>query len=247
MQTLHIATPDGACPTELFGGGGPGVVLVMDAGGPRPALRETAEVFARAGYTVAMPDLMYRVGSPFDLLPAGAPRTAPAFFAAMGEDAGFRKALFETYVPSANTPAHVERDFGAILPALAGHAAPGPVRLIGYCMGGGIALRVAARFPDRVCAAASFHGGFLATDAPTSVHRELPAVRAEVLIAGADEDPSYSPEIRDRLAAALVAAGTRHTIETWPGRHGFAVNDTPSYDAALYERHLAAALALFAR
>ena len=36
----------------------------------------------------------------------------------------------------------------------------------GYCMGGGLALDAAGRFPDRVGAAASFHGGQLASDGP---------------------------------------------------------------------------------
>ena len=40
----------------------------------------------------------------------------------------------------------------------------------GYCMGGGLALNAAGRFPDRVGAAASFHGGQIASEAPDSPH-----------------------------------------------------------------------------
>ena len=47
---------------------------------------------------------------------------------------------------------------------------PGPVGTLGYCMGGGYALLAAGTFPDRVAAAASFHGGSLATDRPDSPH-----------------------------------------------------------------------------
>jgi hypothetical protein len=38
------------------------------------------------------------------------------------------------------------------------------------CMGGPIAFRTAAAVPDRVGAAASFHGGGLVTDMPNSPH-----------------------------------------------------------------------------
>ncbi len=42
------------------------------------------------------------------------------------------------------------------------------VGVTGYCLGGGLALAAAGHAPDRVVAAASFHGGYLATDAPDS-------------------------------------------------------------------------------
>nr|QQZ51184.1 dienelactone hydrolase family protein [Phenylobacterium glaciei] len=43
-------------------------------------------------------------------------------------------------------------------------AKPGKVGITGYCMGGSIALRAAGTYPDRIGAAASFHGGGMATD-----------------------------------------------------------------------------------
>jgi len=36
-----------------------------------------------------------------------------------------------------------------------------------------------------------------------------------------------------------------HTIETYPAKHGFAVSDNPTYDAAAAERHFEAMSALF--
>ncbi len=69
MKTLEITTADGTCRTTLFAEEpGPGVILVMDAGGPREALLTIARDLAARGFAVAVPDLMYRAGSPFDLL-----------------------------------------------------------------------------------------------------------------------------------------------------------------------------------
>ena len=46
----------------------------------------------------------------------------------------------------------------------------GPIGVTGYCMGGALALRTAAEHPGDVGAAAAFHPGRLATDAPDSPH-----------------------------------------------------------------------------
>ena len=246
MTEIEIATPDGRCHTALFGTG-PGVILVIDAGGPREALFTIARDLAARGFAVAVPDLMYRVGSPFELLAPGLAKDTATFFNAMRTDKVFRAALSEKYLRSANAPANVERDFGALLPALAPHFAPGRIGLTGYCMGGGIAMRVASLFPARIGAVASFHGGFLATAAEDSPHLGLRSVSAEVFVAGAIEDGSFSPEIQARLVAALEAAGVKHRVETWQGKHGFAVPDFPVFDAALYGRHLDVMAELFGR
>jgi carboxymethylenebutenolidase len=246
MNVLEISTPDGTCRTALFGSG-PGVILVMDAGGPRKALFDMAEQMAAAGFCVAVPDLMYRVGNPFDLLPPGTPHDTGLFINSMRNDPEFRKQLMEKYIQSANTPEHVQRDFAALLPALQKHFAPGRVRITGYCMGGGIALRVAALFPDAICAAASFHGGYLAHPGPYSPHLGLKNARAEIFVAGASDDPSFPPDMKARLEETLAQTSLVHRVEVWPGKHGFAVTDFPVFDPALGKRHLEELIALFKR
>src|SRR5947207_3070538 len=49
-------------------------------------------------------------------------------------------------------------------------AAAGPIGTVGYCMSGQFAINAAARFPERVNAAASIYGTFLVTDEKTSPH-----------------------------------------------------------------------------
>ena len=105
-------------------------------------------------------------------------------------------------------------------------------------MGGGYALRAAGVFPDRVAAAASFHGGSLATDRPDSPHQLAERMRARLYVGAAGIDPGFTDEQRQRLDEALRAAGVRYEIEVYEGaQHGFAVHNHRVYDRAASERH----------
>ena len=83
------------------------------------------------------------------------------------------------------------------------------------------ALTAAGTYPDQVVAAASFHGGRLATDAPDSPHRLASKMKARVYVAGAIEDASFPDDMKARLDDALTSGGVRHTIETYPAKHGW--------------------------
>ena len=87
----------------------------------------------------------------------------------------------------------------------------------GYCMGGRLSLMAAGRFPARIGAAASFHGGNIASDAPDSPHLLAGSMQATVYVAGAEQDGSFDAEQFDRLAASLTDAGVEHTLVTYAG------------------------------
>ncbi len=90
-------------------------------------------------------------------------------------------------------------------------------------MGGRISLTVAGHHPERISAAAAFHGGNLAVEGdPHSPHLLAGNVRATVYVGGAKDDASFPDEQRERLQAAYDAAGVTSTIETLPGLHGYA-------------------------
>jgi carboxymethylenebutenolidase len=114
---------------------------------------------------------------------------------------------------------------------------PGGVATTGYCMGGAASLSAAGTYPDRIVAAASFHGGRLASDAPESPHRLASRIKARVYVAGAIEDASFPDDMKARLQEALTTARVSHVIETYPARHGFVLRDTPAFDAAAADRH----------
>jgi carboxymethylenebutenolidase len=212
------------------------VLVFMDGRGIRAALFELAERIANAGYFVLLPDLFYRAG-PYD-----APGSQ-----AFSSDPELRQRWLSTYIASASK-ANVRSDTEAFLEFLASRpeVSAGPIGTTGYCMGGGLSLAAAGNFPDRVAAAASYHGGNLATDAPDSPHLLAPHIRARVYVAGAVEDPSFPDQQKQRLTAALEQAGVRHQVETYAGaRHGWVPSDSATYDRAASERHYRTLLALF--
>ncbi|MEU0075297.1 dienelactone hydrolase family protein [Streptomyces sp. NPDC006332] len=241
---VDISTEDGVADAYLVhpadGQPHPAVLLYMDAFGLRPQLRSMADRLAEAGYTVLVPNLFYRHGR------------APVFELPDFIDPGARPQLFEQIGPVMGelTPEVAMRDAGAYLRALADSpvAADGPVALTGYCMGARLALFTAGTYPERVAAAAGFHGGHLAPDAPDSPHLVAGNVTAELYFGHADQDPSLPVEQRERLEEALTAAGVRHTCEVYTGApHGYTQADTAMYDAAGDERHWTALLDLLKR
>lgn len=71
----------------------------------------------------------------------------------------------------------------------------------------------AADFPDRIAAAASFHGGDLATEAPHNPHLIAKQIKAQFYFGHAEADASIPPEAIARLDAALTQAGVNFISE----------------------------------
>ena len=116
----------------------------------------------------------------------------------------------------------------------------------GYCMGGRLTLVAAGGIGDKMAAAASFHAAMVAIPGdPSSPHLAAGGIRAAVFVAGSIEDDGFTDEHAALLDSALTAAGVPHTVETWPGHHGFAVADMPVHDPALEERHWEALRTLY--
>jgi carboxymethylenebutenolidase len=239
MGMIAIETRDGACPAYVYRPAGsgpwPAVLVFMDGLGIRPAMLEVGERLATYGYFVLLPDLFYRSG-PYEPMDPHTVFTDPEK----------RKVLMEKFFAPA-TSDNVMSDTRAFLDYLAAQpdVKPGGIGTTGYCMGGKLSLTAAGTYPDRIVAAASYHGGRLATDAPDSPHLLAPKIRSRVYVAGAIEDASFTDEMKARLEDALSRAGVDHTIETYPARHGWVLRDTPVYDAAAAERHWASMVALF--
>jgi carboxymethylenebutenolidase len=88
-----------------------------------------------------------------------------------------------------------------------------------------------------VAAAASYHGGGLATDAPDSPHLLAPRIKARVYVGGAIEDRGFDDTQKQRLEDALTQAGVAHTVETYNAKHGWVPTDTPVHDPVAAEKH----------
>jgi carboxymethylenebutenolidase len=249
METLELATKDGPCSTQFFtpasGGPWPSVILCYDAAGQRPAMTKIAERVASWGYVVAIPDLFHREGSILAMVPKEKHDNP---IAAIFADAALRDAWTKRFMPSATSYAHLETDIGAVLGALSARKdVRSGVGTTGYCMGGNCSFRIATIFGDRIDATASFHPGGLVTAAPDSPHTRAAAIKSEVDIGGASDDPSFSEDAKATLERALGEAHVAHTMETYPAKHGFAVTDHDAYDAPSAEKHYAAMQKLFAK
>src|SRR5207253_8908633 len=96
------------------------------------------------------------------------------------------KILMERFMSKATLPALMS-DTEAFLGFLASERAvrPGGVATTGYCMGGAASLSAAGTYPDRIVAAASYHGGRLASDALERPHRLAPGLKARGDVGGA--------------------------------------------------------------
>ncbi len=229
---LDIQAADGVCPTSVFTPNGegpwPGVLMFMDAPGIRPAMEELAARLASEGFAVLLPDLFYRTG-PYE------PIDAKRVFG----DPALREAHRARHMGAQTSPRNMMADTACLLDWMAASSQiqPGPVGVVGYCMGGRLALLAAGTFLDRIGAAASYHGGGLANDAPASPHLLAAKMRARVYVAGAVEDANFDDAQRARLIAALSEAGVDHEIETYPARHGWVPRETADHDPAEAEHH----------
>lgn len=225
---ISITTPDGTARAWHFAPSAPsrtGVIIYMDIFGVRQALFDMAARISGLGHHVLVPDLFYRTGEYPFLVGTEAARFPEVM-------AGMRERRDRTSVSATvkDTPFFIE--------ALTERGATGPLATVGYCLGGARALRAATDNPDRVAAAASFHGGNLAGDDEDSPHHHIEKARARIYVGSAGVDASFPPEQSARLAEALRRAQLEHQIENYATcEHGWAVIDGPKFHAEGAERH----------
>jgi carboxymethylenebutenolidase len=238
-QSVVIPTADGTAEGTLFtpdSGRHPGILYFVDIVGVRPANLSMARRLAEQEYAVLVPNLFYRTSK------------VPVFdFSPNFGDDRTTKRIGELATPL--TPDAVERDASAYVDFLAanGGVGAGPMGVVGFCFSGAMAMRAAAARPDRIAAVASFHGGRLCTDQPTSPHLELPRIKARLYFGHAVNDKSIPAEQISRFEATLKAWGGRYESETYEGAlHGWTVPGGHVYNYAQAERAFEKLIQLFA-
>lgn len=215
----------------------PGVILWPDIAGLREAKKAMARRLAASGYAVLVANPYYR----------DVPAPQFADFADFQAQKGFEKV--GPWRAKATDPAAVNRDAKALVAWLDGQRAVNTKRGIGnqgYCMGGPYTVLTAAAVPARVKAAASFHGGGLTTDKPTSPHLQLQRGTG-YLIAIAQNDDAKQPESKTIFRNAAAAAGAMAEVEVYPADHGWCVPDSPVYNQAQADRAWERMLALYSK
>jgi carboxymethylenebutenolidase len=230
---VTIKTADGACDAAFIhpaSGAYAGVLVWPDAFGLRPAMRDIGKRIAAEGYSVLVPNPFYRIGK------------APMYESGAGFD--FQNAAdtakLRPLMASINAVGAAEIDAVAFVAFLDAHARVDRTRKIGtqgYCMGGPLVVRTAARVPERIGAGASFHGGGLVTDKPDSPHLLAPKIKARMYFGVASNDDERQPDAKVKLTEAFASAGVPAEIEVYPAKHGWCVPDMPVQGGApIYSR-----------
>lgn len=238
-RDVAIKTADGTCDAYFVapaGGRHPAVLVWPDIRGLRPAFRQMADRLAGEGYAVLTVNPFYR----WEKSPVV---TATSDF----NDPAVREKLFG-YLKQL-TKALVTTDATAHLAFLDAQKEVDTKRRIGttgYCMGGAMTIYAAALNPDRVGAAASFHGGGVGTDKPDSPHRLIPGTNAGYLFAIADNDDKENPNEKLLLKEVLAPRPQWHEVEVYAGAmHGWCPPDGRAYDEAAAEKAWGRMLELF--
>src|SRR5262245_20005120 len=245
---VSVKTPDGTCDAAFIypkTGSHPGVLIWPDAFGLRPAFREMAKRLAAEGYSVLVPNPFYRLAK------------APVFadVASFNFQNQADRAKLTPLMGSVNAAGAAEKDAAAYVAFLDAQKQVDKGKKIGtqgYCMGGPLIVRTAAALPNRIGAAASFHGGGLVTANPDSPHLLAPKIKARMYFGIASNDDKQQPDAKDKLKAAFAAAKVMADIEVYPeSLHGWCVTDMPQqngnpiYNKADAERAWSKLLALY--
>ncbi|HSG88627.1 MAG TPA: dienelactone hydrolase family protein [Pseudomonadales bacterium] len=238
-QDVRIETADGIADCYFVhpaSGVHPGVVVWPDILGLRPAFRQMGKRLAESGYAVLVINPYYR-DAPSPVVKVGDSFADPDVRAHV---LPFARAL------SADTTAMDARAFVDFLDAQDAVDTRRGIGTTGYCMGGPMVMQAAATVPERIHAAATFHGGGLATGEPNSPHLLIPEMEASFLIAIAANDDERDPDAKVTLREAFDAVGLPAEIEVYEGAmHGWCPPDSRVYDEAQAERAWSRLLVLF--
>jgi len=240
-EIRDIQTRAGAMETFIVhperNGPHPPVMMFMDAPGIREELYEMARRLATVGFYVLLPNLYYRAGRDTKYGPE-------VLVKGSAEQARMRSVRTKMTTPP------VMEDVADMLAFLDRQTAakPGPVGTHGYCMSGPYSLAAAARYPDRIAAAASFYGTWLVSENEESPHLTLGKARGELYIACAEHDELAPLPMVAELKALLEKSGNGGELEMYPTvHHGFAFPQRWCYDKPAAERHWERLIALYRR
>jgi len=240
-STVMVDMPDGVSDCYYVRpstGKHPAVLIWPDIRGLRSSFKAMGKRMAMQGYSVLVVNPFYRDGKA-PVVPEGSSFRDPdtrnlliGMARKLTQDASMSDARAYISFLDAQDAVDTSRKVGTM----------------GYCMGGPLIMRTAGAVPERVGAAASFHGGGIVTDRDDSPHLLIPTSPAHVLHAIAENDDQRGPEAKHVLTAAYKAAGIPAEIEVYEGTlHGWCPPDSSVYNEAQAERAWSRVSALFER
>src|ERR1700744_5449914 len=215
----------------------PAVLFLMDAPGIRDELYDMARRLGTLGYYVLLPNLDYRAGKDTKYGPDVTTKGS-------GEQARMRAVRTKMTIPPVMEDVADMLTFVDTQPA----AKKGLVGTHGYCMSGPYSLAAAARYPDRVAAAASFYGTWLVSENEESPHLNLAKAKGELYNACAEHDELAPLPMVAELKGLLEKSGNQGELEMYPEvHHGFAFPQRWCYEKQAAERHWERLISLYRR
>jgi carboxymethylenebutenolidase len=214
-EMVEFAANGGMCPGYFASGGGPGVVVIQEWWGLVPHIKDVVDRFAAEGFAALAPDL-YR----------GEATTEP-------DEAG--KLMMSMNIEQA------AKDMSGAVDVLRERTGRDAVGVVGFCMGGGLALVLACHRPDAVTAVAPFYGIIPWPSA------EPDWSRLDAKIEGhyAEKDAYFTPDKVRELESRLRGLDKDVTFHIYPDvDHAFfnderpEVHDAPT-SATAWQRTLA--------
>lgn len=186
------------------GGGGLPVVVIQEWWGLVPHITDVCDRFADAGFVALAPDLYH-----------GETTSEP-------DEAG--KLMMAMNMEQA------AKDMSGAVDKVAEEAGSEAVGVIGFCMGGGLALMLATQRPDKVNACVPFYGLIPWPDAEPDWSELDAAVEGHF----AGNDGFFTPDKARELEATLKGLGKRASFEVHEGaEHAFFNDSRPEvYDEA---------------
>lgn len=182
------------------GGDGPGVIVLQEWWGLVGHIKSVADRFAAAGYTALAPDLYH-----------GEATKSP-------DEAG--KLMMALNIEQ------TEKDLAGAVDYLHGISSGDQVGIVGFCMGGQLALFAASK-NARIGACVDFYG------IHPNVKPDYSQVKAPVLGLFAEKDGFVNPDVVKELEKTLKAAGVSTNFHIYPGvDHAFFNDEREVYNLA---------------
>jgi len=196
---------------------GPGIMVIQEWWGLVDQIKRTCDRFAEVGFTALAPDLYHGTAVPL---------TEP-------DEAGKEMMALKMDVTA--------KDLSGAVDELIRRTGRGEIGVIGFCMGGGLALVLGTQRPDAVKAVVPAYGLIPWPDAQPDYSKMTAAVLGHI---GADDD-YFTPESTRELETQLHDLGKQAEFYFYDGSgHAFFNEDRPeAYNpeaaALLWDRTLA--------
>jgi len=194
-STVTFKSNGGTC-DGYFAGEGPGVIVIQEWWGLVPHVQDVVDRFATAGFTALAPDLYH-----------GQSATEPD---------GAGKLMLALNLEQA------AKDMGVAIDVLRATSGHDQIGVVGYCMGGGLALVLACQRPDAVAAVAPYYGLIPWPSAQPDWSQLSAVVEGHY----AEKDSFFPPEAAVALETTLRDLGKDATLHVYPGVDHAFFNDT---------------------